>query len=109
MTAGGLNPDVVLVQIGNGALVTGIGSWLKATSPGTQVAAAVDEVLPITDDAMVTAIRLLLETASVLAELSGAAIVAALMEHRSRFGGAAVVSVITRSNLDPKLLPRLTG
>jgi threonine dehydratase len=37
MTAADLRPDVVLVQIGDGALVTGIGSWLKATSPGVHV------------------------------------------------------------------------
>ena len=27
----------MLVQIGDGALVTGVGSWIKATSPGTRV------------------------------------------------------------------------
>jgi threonine dehydratase len=51
----------------------------------------------------------LLERAGILAEPSGAAGVAALMEHRSRFAGAAVVSVITGSNIDPNLLQRLTG
>jgi threonine dehydratase len=154
MTAAGLRPDVVLVQIGDGALVTGIGSWLKATSPGArvvgvtargapamahsvetggpverradtiadglsitrpvagaveQVAAAIDEILPVSDDTMLAAMRLLAETAGVLAEPSGAAGIAALMEHRARFHGAAVVSVITGSNIDPKLLPRLAG
>jgi threonine dehydratase len=29
--------DAVLVQIGDGALVTGVGSWIKAASPGTRV------------------------------------------------------------------------
>ena len=43
----------------------------------------------------------------VLAQPSGAAGIAALMEHRARFQGAVVVSVITGSNVDPKLLPRL--
>jgi threonine dehydratase len=154
MTAAGVSPDVVLVQIGDGALVTGIGSWLRATSPRPrvvgvtarnapamadslasgapverpantiadgmsitrpvdgaleQVAAAVDEILPVADDTMLAAMRLLLEKAGVLAEPSGAAGIAALMEHRSRFAGAAVVSVITGSNVDPKLLQRLTG
>src|SRR5262245_4652170 len=36
MTAGGVAPEVVLVQIGDGALVTGIGSWLKGTSSHTR-------------------------------------------------------------------------
>lgn len=148
MTAAGLKPDIVLVQIGDGALVTGIGSWLRAASPGTriigvtargapaiadsvetgapverrpdtiadgmavsrpvagaleQVTAAVDEILPVSDDTMLAAMRLLAEQAGVLAEPSGAAGIAALMEHRARFQGAAVVSVITGSNVDPKL------
>ena len=154
LTAAGLSPDVVLVQIGDGALVTGIGSWLRVTSPSTrvvgltarnapamadslatgapverpantiadgmsitkpvggaleQVAAAVDEILPVTDEAMLAAMRLLLERAGVLAEPAGAAGVAALLEHPSRFAGAAIVTVITGSNVDPTLLQRLTG
>jgi threonine dehydratase len=154
LTAAGLKPDVVLVQIGDGALVGGIGSWLRAGSPGVQVvgvtargapamvqsmesgrplerradtiadglaitrpvagaieqvAAVVDEILPVSDDTMLTAMRLLAERAGVLAEPSGAAGIAALMEHRGRFQGAVVVSVITGSNVDPKLMPRVVG
>ncbi|HEX6739820.1 MAG TPA: pyridoxal-phosphate dependent enzyme, partial [Vicinamibacteria bacterium] len=154
MTAAGMRPEIVLVQVGDGALVAGIGSWLKATSPGTrvvgvtarrapamadslaagapverpadtiadglsitrpvagaleQVAAAVDEILPVADETLLEAMQLLLRTAGVLAEPSGAAGIAALLEHRARFQGAAVVSVITGSNADPKLLPRLLG
>jgi len=152
VTSAGLKPDVVLVQIGDGALVAGIGSWLRAESSGShvvgvtargapamvqsldsgrplerraetiadglaitrpvpgaieQVAAAVNEILPVPDDSMLAAMRLLAERAGVLAEPSGAAGIAALMEHRGRFQGAVVVSVITGSNVDPKLLPRV--
>ncbi|TDC70783.1 pyridoxal-phosphate dependent enzyme [Actinomadura sp. GC306] len=32
-----LHPDLVLVPVGNGALVCGIGCWMKARSPATQV------------------------------------------------------------------------
>ena len=53
--------------------------------------------------------RLLIEQAGVLAEPSGAAGIAALLEHGSRFRGAAVAAIITGSNLDPRLLPRLTA
>ena len=151
ISAAGLNPDIVLVQIGDGALVIGIGSWLRAVSPGTRVvgvtarnapamvdslaagapverpadtiadglaitrpvagalelvAAAVDEVLPVADEAMLAAMQLLADRAGVLAEPSGAAGVAAIMEHGSRFTGATVLSVITGSNVDPRLLPR---
>jgi threonine dehydratase len=154
MTAAGLRPDVVLVQIGDGALVAGIGSWLKATSPGTRVVgvtsrgapamahsvaagapverpagtiadglsitrpvagalerviAAVDEILEVADETLLAAMGLLLRTAGILAEPSGAAGIAALIEHRARFQGVAVASVITGSNADPRLLSRLTG
>jgi threonine dehydratase len=153
MTAAGLTPDVVLVQIGDGALITGIASWLKAISPRTRVVgvtarnapamaqsvvagrplerpahtmadgmsitcpvpgalegvtAAVDEILEVEEDALLAAMRLLIEQAGVLAEPSGAAGIAALLEHGSRFRGAAVAAIITGSNLDPRLLPRLT-
>jgi threonine dehydratase len=154
LTTAGLEPDVVLVQVGDGALVTGIGSWLRATSPRVkvmgvtargapaiaesvatgrpverradtiadglsitrpvagaleQVRAAVDEILPVSDDTMLAAMRLLADRAGLLAEPAGAAGIAALMEHRARFQGAVVVSVITGSNVDPKLVPRLVG
>ena len=149
ITAAGLQPDVVLVQIGDGALVTGIGSWMKANSPGThvigvtaggspamvdslsagrpverpartiadgmaiarpvagaieQVAAVVDEIIPVGDDDMLAAMRLLIERAGLLTEPSGAAGIAALMAHRARFRGATVASIITGSNIDPGLL-----
>jgi threonine dehydratase len=152
ITAAGLQPDVILVQIGDGALVTGIGSWMKATSPRTrvigvtaggspamvdslaagrplerpthtiadgmaiarpvsgalgQVAAAVDEIIPVGDDDMLAAMRLLVDRAGLLTEPSGAAGIAALMAHRARFGGASVAALITGSNLDPGLLRQL--
>jgi len=72
------------------------------------VTAAVDEILEVEEDSLLAAMRLLIEQAGVLAEPSGAAGIAALLEHGSRFRGAAVAAIITGSNLDPRLLPRLT-
>jgi threonine dehydratase len=154
ITAAGLQPDVVLVQVGDGALVTGIGSWMKANSPGTRVigvtaggspamvdslaagrpvdrpartiadglaiarpvtgaiehvAAAVDEILPVGEDDILAAMRLLLERAGLLTEPSGAAGIAALLAHRARFRGATVASIITGSNIDTGLLRQLGG
>ena len=37
MAATGDHLDAVLVPVGNGAMIAGIGSWLKAASPATQV------------------------------------------------------------------------
>jgi threonine dehydratase len=152
MTGAGVLPDLVLVPIGDGALVTGIGSWLKATAPATRVigvtavnapamadsvaagrpverpahtiadgmsitrpvagalelvTAAVDEIIPVGENAFLAAMRLLFEKAGLLAEPSGAAAIAALLEHGARFRGASVSAIVTGSNLDARLLPRL--
>jgi threonine dehydratase len=32
-----LQPDVIFVPVGNGALISGIGCWIKARSPGTRI------------------------------------------------------------------------
>ena len=37
LTEAGLRPSVLLVQVGDGALAIGVGSWLKARSPETRV------------------------------------------------------------------------
>jgi threonine dehydratase len=73
------------------------------------VTAAVDEMITVTENALLAAMRLMIENAGLLAEPSGAAGIAALMEHGERFRGAEVAVVITGSNLDPRLLPRLAA
>jgi threonine dehydratase len=42
----GLRPDVVVIQIGDGSLATGVGAWLKATSPDTGVIGVVASGAP---------------------------------------------------------------
>lgn len=145
--------DDVIVQIGDGALATGIGSWFKAhapevrivgvvargapamaqsfaagraiDTPGTdtiadgmaisrpvpsavaQLRACVDEILLVDDGAILDAARLLLRTAGVMAEPSGAAGLAAMLTNRDRFAGRRVATVITGSNLDAAFQARL--
>lgn len=147
--------DDVIVQIGDGALATGIGSWFKGhapdvrivgvvargapamaqsfaagraiDTPGTdtiadgmaisrpvpsavgQLRACVDEILLVDDGAILDAARLLLRTAGVLAEPSGAAGLAAVMTNQDRFAGRRVATVITGSNLDATFQARLLG
>jgi len=147
--------DDIIVQIGDGALATGIGSWFKAQAPavrivgvvargapamaqsfaagraidtpGTdtiadgmaisrpvpsavaQLRACVDEILLVDDGAILDAARLLLRTAGVLAEPSGAAGLAAVMTNRDGFAGRRVATVITGSNLDATFQARLLG
>jgi threonine dehydratase len=71
------------------------------------VTAAVDEIIPVGENAFLAAMRLLFEKAGLLAEPSGAAAIAALLEHGARFRGASVSAIVTGSNLDARLLPRL--
>jgi threonine dehydratase len=66
----------------------------------------VDKFVSVDDDQIAEATRMLLDTAGIVAEPSGAAGVAALMQ-RLDFKGLEVASVITGSNLDPQLYARI--
>ena len=46
MTEAGVEPDAVYVPVGGGALVNGIGTWLKAHAPRTRVIGVVAEGAP---------------------------------------------------------------
>jgi threonine dehydratase len=143
------NLDDVVVPIGDGALITGVGSWFKATSPGTRVvgvtaagspamrlslearrpitaaaetiadgiaihtpvasavddvAAVVDEIVSVEDDALLDAMALLLRVAGVVSEPSGAAGIAAILRHRALFDARRVAVIVTGSNVRPELL-----
>lgn len=37
LSEAGIDPDVVVIQVGDGALAAGIGSWLRAHRPGTRI------------------------------------------------------------------------
>ena len=39
-------PDAVLVPLGDGALVSGVGAWMRRASPGTRVIGVVAEGAP---------------------------------------------------------------
>lgn len=59
----------------------------------------VDEMLLVTDQDMIGAMQLILETTGLLVEPSGAVGVAALLQHPDRFGGKAVATILTGNNL----------
>jgi threonine dehydratase len=141
--------DAVVVPIGDGALITGVGSWFKAASPGTRVvgvtaagspamrlslealrpitapaetiadgiaihtpvasavddvSAVVDEILSVDDEALLDAMALLLRSAGVVSEPSGAAGIAAILRHRALFHARRIAVIITGSNVRPDLL-----
>jgi threonine dehydratase len=69
----------------------------------TQVAALVDEIVTVDDDALSRALLYCLERAKMLVEPAGAAAVAALLEHPRRFP-TPVVAVLSGGNVDPLVL-----
>ena len=137
--------DAMLVPLGNGALVNGIGTWMRHFSPATRMiavcaagapamelswhagrpvstetvntiadgvavrvpvsealatmAGTVDEVMLVTDDEIVAAMRLLFLDAGLLVEPAGAIGVAALMRRRQEFAGKRVAIPICGGNL----------
>ena len=144
--------DVLLVPIGDGALIAGIGTWAKARMAGTQVvgvcaagapamalswragrpvptpagdtiadgiwvrnpvpesldllAAVVDDIVLVTDDSMLAAMRLLFFEAGLLVEPAGAVGLAALMEQRTRWRGARVATPLCGGNLTREQIAR---
>jgi threonine dehydratase len=137
--------DALLVPIGDGSLIAGIGTWVKAKMPGTQVIgvcaagapavalswragrpistpaadtiadgiwvrnpvpealdlirAVVDDVVLVTDDSMLAAIRLLFAEAGLVVEPAGAAGLASLLEQPTRWRGARVATPVCGGNL----------
>lgn len=137
--------DALLVALGNGAMLTGVGRWVKTHAPTTRmlgVAAqgapamadswragriiehaqiatiadgigvripvpeavadmhgTVDDVLLVSDDAMLAAMKLLHQHLGLVVEPSGAVGVAALLEHPERFRDQLVATIICGGNL----------
>jgi threonine dehydratase len=137
--------DAVALPLGNGALLNGVGRWIKAASPATRVIGVssqgadamekswregrvvrrdsvstladgiavrtpipealedmrdlVDDVILVNDDRIVAAMRLLFDSAGVLAEPAGAAGVAALLSCPDDFAGLRVATVVCGSNI----------
>ena len=68
---------------------------------------AVDEIVTVTEDEIVEAMRLLLTRAKLYVEGSGAAPVGALLANKVRFPpGARVVAIVSGGNVDLARLPR---
>ena len=136
--------DSVLVPLGDGALITGVGRWIKAHAPELRVigvcadgadamwaswresrvvaragsgtiadgiavrapvpqavadmAGTVDDVVRVSDDALVRAMRSLFATTGVMVEPAGAVGIAALLEHPPLRAGR-VATILTGANL----------
>jgi threonine dehydratase len=145
--------DAVFVPLGDGALVIGVGLWLRRASPNTRVIgvvaegapamdlswragrvvptdsistiadgiavrlpigralddmrSTVDEVMLVSDEEIVAAMRLLLFDAGLAVEPAGAAGLAAAAQLRDRFHRQRVAVIVTGGNIAPDDLRRL--
>lgn len=146
-------PNTIVVPVGDGALITGIGCWVREFAPATRIVgvcatgapsflhsfqaghaiptdradtfaegiqvkdpipasvtrvlALVDEIVLVTDDEMLAAMRLAATTLGLILEPSGAAGLAAIARHNPP--GDLVATILTGSNIHADLLPTLTA
>ncbi|HEX2526078.1 MAG TPA: pyridoxal-phosphate dependent enzyme [Geminicoccus sp.] len=137
--------DTILLPLGNGALVTGVGAWLRVERPDCRVigvvaeaapamllswqkrsavetsaaatmadgiavrvpvpyalacmATTVDDVVSVSETALLAAMRLAHETLGLVVEPAGAAGLAALVAQPERFRGRAVATILCGGNL----------
>lgn len=140
--------DAVLLPLGNGALLAGVGTWMRSTRPRTRlvgvcaaaapamalswaqgrpvetdsavtvadgiavrvpiahavedVRSVADEVVLVSEEALLEAVRIVFRTTNLVAEPAGAAGVAALLEH-PHLRLRRTATVLAGGNLDPTL------
>jgi threonine dehydratase len=140
--------DAVFVPLGNGALATGMGSWLRHQSPQTRIVAVaaagapcmahsfaagqpletpsvdtiadgiavrvpvpfavtsmrdtVDEVVLVSDDLILEAMRLVRRHLGHAVEPAGAAGLAGILANRQSYAGARVATILCGANLTPQ-------
>ena len=73
------------------------------------IRALVDDVVTVSDEEIVTAMRLLFERVKVVAEPSGASALAALLAGRVELGGGTVGVVLSGGNVDAERFAALVG
>jgi threonine dehydratase len=69
----------------------------------------IDDIILVSDDEILKAVKLLLETEGQVAEPSGAAALAAAYKIRDKLQGLNVVIMVTGGNIDPQLLKKIVN
>jgi threonine dehydratase len=98
--------DVFAAPVGGGGLLAGCA---LAARPFAIFGAAVDDVLTVSESAIIAAMRVLLEEVRLLIEPSSAVPIAALLEGRLGAPGDAVGIVLSGGNVDLSVCPFLAG
>ncbi len=89
---------------GGATLAEGIAVPRPGVLTSQIIDALVDDVVTVSEDHIEEGINLLLEIEKVITEGAGAAGIAAMIEHRDRFAGRRVGTVLSGGNIDPRLL-----
>jgi threonine dehydratase len=92
------------VECGGATLAEGIAVPRPGVVTSQIIDALVDDVVTVSEDHVEEGINLLLEIEKVVTEGAGAAGIAAMIEHRERFAGRRVGTVLSGGNIDPRLL-----
>jgi threonine dehydratase len=95
-------PEQTGRTIADGLRVTCVGEL-----PWEHITALVDDVLTVSEDALLDAMRTLATKSRLVAEPSGAAATAAYLTHRDRLRDGPVVAVVSGGNVAPDLLARV--
>jgi len=95
-------PEQTGRTIADGLRVTCVGEL-----PWEHITALVDDVLTVSEDALLEAMRTLATRSRLVAEPSGAVATAAYLTHRDRLPDGPVVAVVSGGNVAPDLLARV--
>ena len=92
------------VETGGSTLAEGIAAPWPGKVTGPMLKELVDDIVTVSEDAIETAINLVLEIEKTVVEGAGAAGIAAIVAQPERFAGKKVGVVLSGGNIDPRLL-----
>jgi threonine dehydratase len=93
----------------DGTIAAGIAVGTPFEEAVTDLTGLIDDVLLVPDSSLVAAMRVAHKDLGIVLEPAGAAGLAALMDHRERFHGRLVATVLTGGNVSPSNLREWLG
>jgi threonine dehydratase len=81
-------------------IADGLRSTRVGELPWVHIQALVDDVVTVSEESIVEAMRWLAETTKLVVEPSGAVAAAAVLEHSARLGSGTITAVVTGGNID---------
>jgi threonine dehydratase len=88
-------------------MADGIAVGRPGEIPFALIAAHVDEIITVSEDALARALLLTMERSKLMVEAAGIAALAGVLENADQFKGQRVVASLSGGNIDPLLLSRV--